>query len=479
MRPQKVILFTLMVVLAGCSLNPAYERPVLPTAGAYPDVNVTATPAALSVERLPWREFFTDPGLQKVILQVLENNRDLRMAVARIREARAVYGIQRADLLPNLGAGAFYSRSRTPADLSLIGRPLTLEQYEVSLDLSVWELDFWGRVRSLTQAALESYLATEAARRAATVSLIAQAANTYLIARELDERTSIARWTVALREDSWRIARRRYEVGAASRLDAAQAETLLNQARADLAALRRLRDLNRNALVLLTGTPSIEAEDRELSELEQGFPGDIAPGLPSALLVNRPDILAAEHRLKAAHAEIGAARAAFFPNIALTGSLGTASAELSGLFGSGSGIWSFVPSLTVPIFQGGRLRANLDLAEARRNLAVAEYERTVQDAFREVADALAERRWLGNQTAALRATLDAQTERVRLATLRYQNGAAPYLEVLDAERGRFTAEQALVQARRALLSSCVNLYAALGGGEAAPAKAVNRTEGTP
>lgn len=465
MKPLKAILLALTAVLAGCSLNPAYERPALPTAGTYPDATETAAPAALRVERLPWQGFFTDPVLQRVIHQALENNRDLRTAVARISEARAAYGIRRADLLPNLGAGAFYSRSRTPADLSLIGSPLDLEQYEISLDLSVWELDFWGRVRSLTQAALESYLATEAARRAATISLIAQTANTYLIARELDERVDIARKTLALREDSWRIARRRYEVGAASRLEAVQAETLRNQAQADLAALQRLRDLNRNALVLLTGNSYTEAEDRALSEIEREFPTYIAPGLPSALLADRPDIIAAEHRLKAAHAEIGAARAAFFPNIALTGSLGTASTELSGLFGSGSGIWSFVPSLTVPIFQGGRLRAGLDLAEARRNLAVAEYERTVQVAFREVADALAERRRLGEQTAALRATLDAQAERVRLAVLRYQNGAAPYLEVLEAERERFTVEQALVQTRRELLSSCVNLYAALGGGD--------------
>jgi multidrug efflux system outer membrane protein len=246
-------------------------------------------------------------------------------------------------------------------------------------------------------------------------------------------------------------------------VDAVGAETLLNQARSDLAALRRLRDQNLNALTLLVGAPVI-FETQTLSMIEPRFVQEISAGLPSDLLMNRPDILACEHRLKAANANIGAARAAFFPRIMLTGDLGTASAALGGLFGAGSSIWSFAPSITLPIFDGGRNRANLDVSEARRNLAVADYERTIQGAFREVADALAARHWLTRQVAAQQATLAAQTERTRLAGLRYQNGAAPYLEVLDAERDRFMAEQALVQLRRALLAGNVNLYAALGGG---------------
>lgn len=464
MNPRKILLFALIAVLVGCSLKPSYERPALPTATVYPDGTVTAEQAAVRVDQAGWREFFTDAGLRELVAQALENNRDLRIAMHRIQEARAFYGIQRADQLPSISAGAFYSRSRTPKDLSLTGSAYTSDQYQLSLSISVWELDFWGRVRNLTEAALESYLGTEEARRAVAISLVAQVANTYLIARELDEQVSIAQQALATREDSYRITRRRYEVGYSSKLDATQAETLMNQARADLASLLRLRDQNRNALVLLVGVPDLTSETRTLSQIEPGFAREISVGLPSDLLINRPDILAAEHRLKAAHADIGAARAAFFPNISLTGLLGTASAELSGLFGSGSGIWSFQPSLIMPIFEGGRLRANLDLTEARRNLAVADYERTIQGAFREVADALAERRWLIEQLSAQRATLAAQTERARLAALRYKNGAAPYLEVLDAERDRFAAEQVLVQVRRALLSSSVNLYSALGGG---------------
>jgi multidrug efflux system outer membrane protein len=430
-------------------------------------VKAAATQTTLGIEQVGWREFFTDARLQKLIVQALENNRNLRIAVQRVEEARGLYGIQRADRLPGINAGAMGIRSRVPADLSPIGSAITSDRYEATLNLNTWELDFWGRVRNLTEAALESYLATEEAQRAIVIILVAQVANTYLLERELDEQIDIAQQTIASREDSYRIARRRYEVGYASKLDAAQAESLLNQAHAARAALMRGRDLNRNALTLLVGVPLTDFETLPLSRIEPDFVQDISAGLPSDLLINRPDILAAEHRLKAANANIGAARAAFFPRIMLTGDLGTASASLSGLFGAGSGIWSFAPSVTIPIFDGGRNRANLNLSEARRNLAVADYERMIQGAFREVADALAERRWLTEQVAAQQATLVAQTERARLAGLRYQNGAAPYLEVLDAERDRFVAEQALVQVRRALLGSSVNLYASLGGGTVA------------
>ncbi len=465
MNPRGIVLGTLITVLAGCSLTPSYERPALPTAAVYPG-ETGPTLVAPGVEQLGWREFFTDVRLQELIARAIENNRDLRIAMERVNEARGLYGIQRADLLPNISAGVAGSRSRVPGDLSLTGGALTSEEYEATLFLSAWELDFWGRVRSLTAAALESYLATEEAQRAVYTSLIAQVANTYLLERELNELVGIAQRTLATREESYRIARRRYEVKAAARLDAVQAETLLNQARADLIALLRQRDLNRNALTLLVGVPAVDLETQPLAQIEPGFVREISAGLPSDLLLNRPDVLAAEHRLKAANADIGAARAAFFPRIVLTGDFGMASDELDGLFGSGSEVWSFAPSLTLPIFEGGRNRANLDVSQARRNQAVADYERTIQGAFREVADALADRYWLTEQVAAQQATLAAQTERTRLAELRYESGAAPYLEVLDAERDRFAAEQALVQVRRALLSSSVNLYAALGGGTA-------------
>lgn len=462
-KPRSILAGALVTVLVGCSLAPSYKRPALPTAAVYPDANGAMAVAGLDVRRLGWREFFTDARLQELIAQALENNRDLRIAIQRVKEARALYRIRRADLVPNISADGVGSRSRVPSDLSITGSAVTSGQYQADVGLNTWELDFWGRVRNLAAAALESYLATEEAQRAAIISLVGQVANTYLLERELDELLEIAQYTIGIREESYRIARRRYEVGFASKLDAVQAEAQLNQARADQAVLHRRRDLNHNALTLLVGASTV-AEAKPLSRIEPGFVQEIFVGLPSDLLMNRPDVLAAEHQLKAANANIGAARAAFFPRIALTGAFGTASAELSGLLGAGSRAWNFAPSITLPIFEGGRNLANLDVAEARRNQAVANYERTIQAAFREVADALAERRWLAVQVVDQQATLAAQTERARLAGLRYQSGAAPYLEVLDAERDRFVAEQALVQARRALLSSGVSLYAALGGG---------------
>jgi len=465
MNPLKILLLgTIIVVLSGCSLSPSYQRPALPTATVYPGADEKTTPDSPNVAQLGWREFFTDLQLQELITQALENNRDLRIAIQQVQAARALYGIQRADLLPNISADATGSRSRTPADFSPTNRPMTSNQFQMDLFLSTWELDFWGRIRNLTEAALENYLSTEEARRAVTISLVAQVANTYLIERELDELLEIANKTISSREESYRIARRRYELGYSSKLDAVQAETLLNQARSDRVLLERQRDLNRNALILLVGAPSLPIETQLLSRIESSFVRDIPLGLPSDLLLNRPDVLAAEHRLKASNANIGAARAAFFPRIALTSSLGTASSELRGLFAAGSGAWSFSPNVILPIFEGGRNVANLELSKARHNLAVADYERTIQVAFREVADALAERRWLAEQIVEQQATLVAQTERTRLAGLRYQSGTATYLEVLDAERDRFWAEQALVQTRRSMLASNVNLYAALGGG---------------
>jgi len=462
---MKRIFFGMMITaLAGCSMAPSYERPSSPTAEVYPKGDGKTTEAVLGVRQLGWRGFFNDARLRELIAQALLNNRDLRIAMERVKEARGLYGIQRADQLPNISGDAMAARARVPSDLSPTGRSITSGEYTATLNLSAWELDFWGRVRNLTEAALESYLATEEAQRAVVISLIEEVANAYLRERELDERVDIAQQTLATREESYRITKRRYEMGTASKLDAVEAETLLNQARADLPLLQRQRDQNHNALTLLVGVPVVSGGTEPLSRIEPGFVREISAGLPSDLLLNRPDILAAEHRLKAANANIGAARAAFFPRIVLTGGLGTASAELSGLFGAGSGFWSFAPSLTLPIFQGGRNLANLDVSEARRNLAVAEYERTIQVAFREVADALADRHWLAEQVAAQQATVAAQVERARLAGLRYERGVAPYLEFLDAERDRFVAEQALVQARRLLLSSSVTLYAALGGG---------------
>lgn len=454
------------LAMGGCTPAPRLEVPPSPAAAAYPaDTRLRADVAAegKAASDTAWREYFVDPYLRTLIALALENSRDLRGAVLRVEEARAAYGIRRADRYPTVTGGIDAARARTPADLSVTGRTQIGGQYQAGVGLAAWELDFWGRVRDLKDAALETYLATGAARRAASVGLVAQVADAYLALRELDERIALARRTIASREESFRIFKRRFEIGAISRTDLVQVETLLHQSRTLAAQLEQARAAQSHALTLIVGAapplpPPADAFD------DAAVARDPRVGLPSDVLLQRPDIIAAEHRLRATRANIGAARAAFYPRIALTGSLGSASAELEGLFGSGSGSWLFAPSLVLPLFDAGRNRANLDLAEARRDLALADYEKTVQTAFREVSDALSARHWLAEQVRSQQAALAAQAERERLARLRYDNGGAPYFEVLDAQRDLLAAEQQLVQLRRALLSSRVGLYAALGGG---------------
>ena len=449
-----------VLLAAGCqSMAPDYHQPAAPVAGQFP---LAEDAAGESAAALGWQQYFADAHLQALIAQALEHNRDLRAAVLRVEEAQAAYGIARAGLYPQVDAIGSYNRSRTPADLSFTGRPLIAEDYLVGLGISNWEIDFWGRIRSLKDAALQSFLASDEARRALQIALIARVADGYMALRELDERIVIARKTIGSRAESLRIFQRRYEVGATSKLDLTQVETLLAQAQSLEYQLRQARAVQYNALTLLVGSafelaPAANALDAT------ALPA-LAAGLPSDLLLARPDIVAAEYRLKAANANIGAARAAFFPRVSLTTTYGSASSELEGLFDAGSHAWKFSPSISLPIFDAGRNRANLDLAEVRRDLAVADYEKTIQTAFREVADALAARQWLQRQVQSQQQTMDALSERSRLVKLRYDSGATSYFEVLDAERELLTAEQQLVQTRRALLSSQINLYAALGGG---------------
>ena len=457
------------VLLAGCaSLAPTYAPPRLPVAAQYPENDA----AGAHAPDVAWQAYFADPRLQSLIAQALASNRDMRVAALRVEEARAAYGIQRAEQFPTVALGASGSRTRVPGDLSLTGRAMTSAQYQAGLNVSAWELDFWGRVRSLKDSALQTLLASDEARRAIGVALVAQVANGYLGLRELDERVELARATVDSRAESLRIFTRRFEVGSISKLDLTQVETLLSQALSLSAQLEQARAVQAHALAQLVGGPvDLTPDTRRFDDASVLQP--LHAGLPSALLTQRPDLMAAEHQLRAAQANIGAARAAFFPTISLTASYGTASAELSGLFDSGSGAWNFAPRLVLPIFDAGRIRANMDLAEVRRDVAVANYEKSVQGAFREVADALSNRRWLALQVDIGKTTLAAQSERARLAKLRYDNGAAPYLEVLDAQRDLLTVEQQLVQTRRALLSSQVSLYAALGGGAPAAASFTN------
>ncbi len=458
---QKYFFCYLSVVLSGCSFAPKYERPPLPTAETYPRNGCEEN--GVNVRQLDWQDFFADPILQELIELALENNRDLRAAMARMSEAWSGYGHKWADLFPTLNGSAADLRMRVPGNILPNTPPFIFSAYLAAVSVVSWEVDFWGRLRNLKDAALQNYFASAESEHAAFISLIGQVANTYLTERELNEQVHIALKTVESRQESFRIMTRRFEEGTSSKFEAIQAETLLQQAKSDLTVLERKREVNWNLMTLLVGTP-ICPDDCELSEIEPYFITELCAGLPSELLCNRPDVLAAEHKLKAANANIGAAKAAFFPTISLTGAYGSASNELKNLFGGGNSFWAYAPTLSVPIFDWGRNCSDLSLAKARRNLAVAEYEHTIQVAFREVADALAERAWLGEQVDAQTKLLEAQKERARLAWIRFQYGSSPYFEVLDAERDKFSAEQELVETKRALLTSGVNLYTALGGG---------------
>lgn len=448
-----------MFAASGCSFTPGYVRPAQPIPDRY---GVEAPPGA-SVARLGWRSFFHDTELQSLIARALANNRDVRVASARVAEARATWRIEGATLYPQFDVVGTGTRGRSIINFPGAGT-LRYDVKQVSAQLSAsWEIDFWGRLRNLRDAARAQYLATEESRRAVATDLIAQVANGYLLERDYEERAELAERSLGTREDTLRIMRRRYEVGAGSKLDMIQAQTLLSQAQTTLQALEQDRAVNRNALTLLVGQPVTFSPDS--LRLAAAAPiVDLPAGLPSDLLINRPDIVAAEYQLRAANANIGAARAAFLPNISLTGAYGTASDALDGLFSGNSEAWSFTPTITLPLFNAGRLKGNLNVAEARRDRAVAEYERTIQTAFRDVSDALVRRRQLDLQIASTRELMEAQRERARLAQLRFDNGRSTYLEVLDAQRDLFDAEQALVQLRRAELASVVALYSALGGG---------------
>lgn len=452
--------------IAGCaSMAPPQERPAVAIPAAYAHGTASDAGSGPTVAAVGWRSYFSDPTLTRLIEQALVGNADLRSAVLRVQEAQAAYGVQRSARLPTVGLGLDAARARTPAELSPSAGAMTASQFQAGVGISSWEIDFWGRIASLNEAALQSFLATDAARRAASIALVAQVADAWLGLRESEERLRLAQASEASQRESLRIFTRRLEVGAASRLELTQVETLLTQAEALVAQMQQQRDARRLALGILLGDLSDAAiANLPAGPLDVDMLAPVAPGLPSDLLGSRPDVLAAEHQLQSANANIGAARAAFFPRIALTAFGGTASSELDGLFRGANRAWSFAPSLSLPLFDAGRNRANLDLAEVRKNLAVVQYEQTVQNAFRDVADALSAQHWTLQQVDVQQRALATQRERARLSRLSYDHGASSFLEVLDAERDLISAEQQLVQTRRVLLSSRVALYAALGGG---------------
>lgn len=454
-------------VLSGCSMAPTYQRPEAPIATAYPNQDTAAQDAQAAnqqkVSEIGWRNFFPDQRLQSLIATALENNRDLRVAALRIEEARALYNIQSADRYPNFDISATGQRARVPASLSTTGSSVVTSNYQVGLGLAAFELDFFGRVKSLSDAALAQYLSTEEAQRAAHISLVAEVATAYLTERGYAEQLELARQTYETRADAYKLSKQRFDVGAASALDLKQDEASMQTARVTQLALARQRAQAWNALTLLVGQPLTDLPPTEpLSKLD--LVTNLPAGLPSDLLTERPDIRSAEQALISANANIGAARAAFFPQISLTAGVGTASNELSGLFDAGSRAWSFAPQLVLPIFQGGRNIANLKLSEVRKNIEVANYEKTIQTAFREVSDALVARGLLDEQIEAQIRMRDAEAERLKLATQRFDNGIASSLDVLDAKRGLFAADLELVQVRQLRLTNAVDLYRSLGGG---------------
>jgi multidrug efflux system outer membrane protein len=450
------------LLVTGCSMAPRYQRPAAPVAADFPAS--PAAPGATATADLGWREVFGDARLQALVALALEQNRDLRVAALNVELVRAQYRIQRAQQLPQVGASGVYTRLRTPADQSSTGLASNSEAWAVGVGVTGFELDLFGRVRSLSDAALEQYLATEEARRGAQLSLVAAVAGQYLAGLAFEEQVTLARETLDAVTGALKLTRRLAEAGKVSELDLRTAEAQFETARFNLAAAEQSLARARNALVVLVGGP-IPADLPPAMPLDgPQLVADLPPGLPSEVLVRRPDVLAAEHALQSANAIIGAARAAFFPSITLTAFDGTASVSLAGLFQAGSPSWSFVPRITIPIFQGGALRASLDVAEVRTSMEVARYEQAIQVAFREVSDSLVSRSWIDEQLQAQTARVAAEARRYQLSELRYRNGIDSYLTLLTAQRDLFAARQQLIQTRLASLTNLIDLYKALGGG---------------
>jgi multidrug efflux system outer membrane protein len=419
-------------------------------------------PAAPTAPELSLQEFFADEQLQKIIETALNNNRDLRLAALNVERARALYGIQRAELFPAVNAVGSGSKQRVPADLSTTGESMTVEQYGVNLGISSWEIDFFGRIRSLKDRALQEYLATEQARRSAQIALVAEVARVYLTLAADRGNLKLTRSTLEAQQADYNLIKRRYEVGLATKLDLHQAQTRVDAARRDIPRFTQLAAQDQNALNLLAGSPV--PEDLLPVDLSSVTPPiEISPGLSSEALLNRPDIVAAEHRLKGAYAFIGAARAAFFPRISLTTAVGTASDELSGLFKSGSGAWNFAPQIVLPIFDA-RTWAALRVTKADREIILTQYEKAIQTAFREVADSLAVQGTINQQVSAQQSLVNAVAETYRLSNIRYTNGIDSYLGVLDAQRSLYAQQQVLIALRLVRLANQVRLYAVLGGG---------------
>ncbi|MEX8192424.1 efflux transporter outer membrane subunit [Comamonas guangdongensis] len=455
---SKAALSLIAIVLAGCSFAPTYDRPAAPIPSAWSAASAAAPASAASLD---WKDFVTDERLRSRIDTALANNRDLRQALLNVQAARAAYRVQRADQLPGLELQAGGNRQRLPADLNGTGAAAVQSNYQLSAGLMAFELDLFGRVRSLSEAAQMEYLATEEATRSVQISLIAEVIQASLAQDSARQRQALALRTLQAREKEWQLVSERRKTGTASRLDEQEAQGLLELARADVERFERELRQAGNALDWLVGDGAVQAA-AELSATP--MVQEIGAGLPSDLLVQRPDIRAAEYQLRSRNASIGAARAAFFPRISLTGSYGSASAELSDLFAGGQRSWSFMPQLSLPIFDGGRNRANLEIAQLRKDMAVAAYERSIQTAFREVSDALAAVETLRREELARQRLVQTSASTLKLAELRYRAGVDSHLRYLDAQRTDFAQQMALIEISAQRQMALATLFKALGGG---------------
>jgi multidrug efflux system outer membrane protein len=458
----RVISLFAAALLAACSQTSEFHRPTLPVPNAWP--GALSNDGHHAAAQTHWRVFFADPELQSLIETALENNRDLRIAAGRVAEARAQYGVVKADQLPTVNLLGSGNNTRTPAELSGDGVKANGRRVDLSLSSVSYELDFWGRLANLSEAARASYLSTEEAQRAVQLSLISDIAVSYFMLLHTKQLMELTRTTLDLREQSLALVSKGKDLGTMDDYVFQQAEGVVETTRSSLAEMEHQHTVAGNRLNLLLGKAVAPLPDAGSLDA-QGLDATLAPGLPADVLLLRPDVMSAEQRLLAAHANIDAARAAFLPKITLTASLGVASQGLFSLFSGGA--WAFQPLMSLPIFDGGRTTANLDIAQARKVIAVAEYEKTIQQAFREVADLLSARAALSRQLQASMANMKAQGQRLHIAQARFNAGMVGYLEVLEAQRDIVAAQQATALVRRQQLESAAQLYKALGGGAAA------------
>ncbi len=449
-------------VLSACTMAPHYQRPELAVKPEWSAPKVGSETTAESP--LAWRQVFLDARLQRVIARAVDNNRDLRIAVLNIEKARATYRIQRANLLPSITAAGSQTTAHTPRSVSTTGAAITSETDSASLSLSSYEVDLFGRVRSLNKAALESYLATSETRRATQISLISETASAWLTLAADQELLDLSRSTLKTRQASYDLMEKMFNLGSSSQVDLQNADILVKQATGDVASAEAQVNQDKNALVLLTGSDIPDADLPSSLPDDSALLASIPVGLPSQVLTNRPDVLSAEHSLIAQNANIGAARAAFFPTITLTGSTGSSSTDLDNLFKTGTGSWSFTPSISIPIFSGGANVASLKSSQVSRDIAVATYDKTVQTAFREVSDALAVRATIDRRLDAQAGATKLAETSFTLAQARYKNGIDSYISLLDSQRTLYSSQQSLISIRLTRANNLVTLYKVLGGG---------------